>query len=191
MDYARLSEVFHLRLPSPDQNPELLDLGCGTSEMAACLYADGWKNVIGIDTSVVAVNKARGARRHTGRHELQFLQMDACNLEFPDECFHAIIDKACFDTIVTGGHAFPRGRAMLSEVHRVLKPGGVFILVSHAGVNARLPWLALDSSWGWKIEVAKLPKPFPTMIAYDGVMKRDTVSDFFYVYICTKQNKPG
>lgn len=186
MDYSRLSEVLNARLPPQEDEPEILDVGCGTSELAACLYADGWKNVIGVDTSVVAITRARGARRHVGRHELQFLQMDACQLEFPDSCFHAIIDKALFDTLVTGGHAFPRGRALLSEVHRVLRPGGVFFLVSHASVGARLPWLALDASWMWRVEVARLTKPFPACLGEEHAVQGNSASDFFYVYICTK-----
>lgn len=193
MDYTRLAPVLRLRLPPADSDPEVLDVGCGTSELASCLWADGWRNVIGVDTSVVAVTRARGARRHQGRHELQFLQMDACGLEFPDACFHAVVDKALFDTIVTGGHAFPRGRAMLREVYRVLRPGGVFFLVSLADVASRLPWLALDAEWGWRVEVARVPRPVPICLTRDSGAQQHSsaASELFYVYICTKPLEKG
>lgn len=195
-DYSGLRSLFGEVLPSREEAPEILDIGSGTSEVPVQLYEDGWRNVIGIDTSVVAAARAQGARRHAGKPELQFLQMDACSLDFPDECFHAVFDKALLDTLTTGGHAFLRVKAMLSEVRRVLKPGGVYILVSHAGVGARLPYLTLDPGWDWRIEVAKLPKPPPGPLvakgadlgeegAEEGSTEIYASSGFFHVYVCT------
>ena len=40
MDYAKLREILNLRLPGHLMEPEILDVGCGTSELAACLWKD-------------------------------------------------------------------------------------------------------------------------------------------------------
>eukprot|EP00927_Polykrikos_kofoidii_P037874 TRINITY_DN32086_c0_g1_i1.p1 TRINITY_DN32086_c0_g1~~TRINITY_DN32086_c0_g1_i1.p1 ORF type:complete len:327 (-),score=33.58 TRINITY_DN32086_c0_g1_i1:21-1001(-) len=186
MDCPRLLQVLRMRLPASETEPEILDVGCGTSELASCLWAEGWKNVIGIDTSSVAVTRARGALRHADRPELQFLQMDACKLDFPDNCFHVVIDKALFDTIITGGHAFPLGRAMLNEAYRVLRPGGIFFLVSLGDVASRLPWLSLEATWGWRIEVARLPRHLPICLKRESAHEYGAMSESFFVYICTK-----
>jgi len=189
MGYDSLAGILKLRLPPPSDKdgPEILDMGFGTSEVPACLHADGWTNVTAIDTSVVAVTRARSARRHLGRSELQFLQMDACKTEFPEKCFDAVIDKALLDTLATGGHAFPRVRDMLSEVYKLLRPGGVFFCCSHAAPATRLPYLAHDSTKPWRIEVARVEKnqARPDEEGYDA-LQDDAGGGFFHIYICTK-----
>lgn len=191
MGYDRLAGILRQRLPPVSSGAEILDLGFGTSEVAACLHADGWTNVTAVDTSVVAVTRARSARRHRARTELQFLQMDACKMEFPEECFDAVIDKALLDTLVTGGHSFPRARDMLSEVYRLLRPGGVFFCVSHAAVATRLPYLAHDASKPWRIEVVRVAK---TRIQEEGIpddeLPDDAGGGYFHIYICTKPPIP-
>jgi len=186
-----LAGILRQRLPPVSSGAEILDLGFGTSEVAACLHADGWTNVTAVDTSVVAVTRARSARRHRARTELQFLQMDACKMEFPEECFDAVIDKALLDTLVTGGHSFPRARDMLSEVYRLLRPGGVFFCVSHAAVATRLPYLAHDASKPWRIEVVRVAK---TRIQEEGIpddeLPDDAGGGYFHIYICTKPPIP-
>lgn len=194
MGYERLAGILRMRLPSPSAGAEILDVGFGASELPSCLHADGWTNVTAIDTSVVAVTRARSARRHHGRSELQFLQMDACKTDFPEKCFDAVIDKALLDTLVTGGHAFPRARDMLSEVYRVLRPSGVFFCVSHSALATRLPYLAHDPTKPWRIEVARVEKAY----ARPSEDEEDTGEDFpddagggfFHIYICTKPPIP-
>lgn len=186
LGYDRLAGVLRQRLPPASEGAEILDIGFGTSEMPACLHADGWTNVTAIDTSVVAVTRARNARRHNGRSELQFLQMDACKTEFPEKCFDAVIDKALLDTLVTGGHAFPRVRDMLAEVYRILRPGGVYFCVSHSAAATRLPYLAHDSSKQWRIEVARIEKAPPARTEPEDEVPDDVGGGYFHVYICTK-----
>merc|ERR1712151_1210852 len=109
--------------------------------------------------------------------------MDAREMSFPDECFDIVIDKGLLDTLATGGHQFPRIKKLLSEVHRVLRPKGVYLLVSHASVGGRLPYLVMDN-WGWQIEVARLAKP-PGLLAA-GDRGDGNGSGYFNVYVCTK-----
>lgn len=182
LGYARLVPLLRRRLP-PAGSVKILDVGCGTSEVAACLHADGWTAVTGVDVSSSAIQYARNAWWHENRPELQFLHMDACDLTFSDASFHAVLDKATLDCLACDSQPFLRVTALLAEIYRVLQPGGVYFLVSHAGPAARLPYLACDHDRPWRIEHASIPK-------YQVTAGEDATTDggggFFHVYICTK-----
>ena len=51
LDYKRLRQLFHQELPAPDADPEILDVGFGTSEVPSRLFEDGWRCVTAIDAS--------------------------------------------------------------------------------------------------------------------------------------------
>lgn len=107
--------------------------------------------------------------------------MDACKLEFlPDNCFDMIIDKGLFDAqlctvdnltnVRRSGRAssspppppesrgpslraarLPQVSRMVKEMHRVLKPGGAYVIVSHGAPTSRLGYLS--GSWlEWSVE---------------------------------------
>jgi len=185
MDYNRLGPVLRRKISTAKHNVEVLDLGFGMSELPSRLHGDGWTKVTAIDYSPAAVSRARGARRHAGLSELKFLQMDACKLTFPNESFDVVIDKALFDTVVCSGFAFTRATELLSEVYRVLKPSGLYFLVSHAGVAVRLPYLAHDPSKPWRIELVRMEK---AELDCDDQLA-DGGSGFYHIYICTKPTK--
>lgn len=193
MDPETVGPVLKKRLPSGKRSAELLEAGCGTSELAAWLHGQGWKLITGIDSSAAAIAKARGARRHATKPELQFMHMDACHLSFPDSCFDAVYEKALFDTLLTGGQAVARAAQYLEEVHRVLRSGGVFILVSHGSLAVRLPWFAFNPAWNWSIEMCKLPKPPPPFLGSDAEDADEGAahSKFFHVYVLTKRGGGG
>jgi SAM-dependent methyltransferase len=56
--------------------------------------------------------------------ELRVQQMDAARMEFPKNRFDVVFSRAVFEHL-------PDPRAVLSEVKRVLKPGGVMFIVLH------------------------------------------------------------
>jgi demethylmenaquinone methyltransferase/2-methoxy-6-polyprenyl-1,4-benzoquinol methylase len=93
----------------------VLDLACGTGDLTLLLarrYRDG--EVIGVDLSPAMLARAR---RRRGARGLSFRLGDLCRLPFASERFD----------LVTGGYALrnaPSLGAALSEVWRVLKPGG-------------------------------------------------------------------
>ena len=75
--------------------------------------------------------------------------MDAKALDFGDKTFDCIIDKACFDTVVTGDGA-AGGALVLAEVSRVLKPGGQFVVLSVGSSEERKPLFDLPE-YGWAL----------------------------------------
>lgn len=83
-------------------------------------------------------------------------QMNVCSLDFPDESFDAVIDKGTMDSILCGeGSTHNIGR-MCEEVSRVLKPSGVFIIVSYGLPENRLGYLEKeDYSWTVKVHTVR------------------------------------
>merc|ERR1719183_2572286 len=84
---------------------------------------------------------------------------------------------------------------MLSEVYKLLRPGGVYFCVSHSAAATRLPYLAHDSSKPWRIEVARVEKANsrPQEDAaglLDDELPDDAGGGFFHIYICTKPPIP-
>lgn len=95
-----------------------LDLGCGTGEMIKqILQADNYKELYGIDLSeemlAVAKNKLPD--------QVKLLLGDSESLPFPDNFFDVVY---CNDSF----HHYPAPQNVLSEVQRVLKPGGTFLM---------------------------------------------------------------
>lgn len=60
--------------------------------------------------------------------------------EFPDASYDVVIDKATLDAIMCGEGSTDKVVAALSEVQRVLKPGGTFISVTHGSPDQRTVW---------------------------------------------------
>ena len=40
--------------------------------------------------------------------------MDACELEYPENCFDLIIDKGTFDCVLSGDSSFEKASAMIN-----------------------------------------------------------------------------
>lgn len=117
----------HTRLIEPEadlftrfisRGDRVLDLGCGMGRTTQPISAMT-DSVIGIDLSENMIAAAR--ERHPG---IEFRVMDAAELRFPD---------AAFDVVVFSYNGIccihPGGRRLQSmrEIHRVLRPGGLFI----------------------------------------------------------------
>jgi SAM-dependent methyltransferase len=99
----------------------LLDAGCGTGEYA-CWFASQGAEVTGIDLSDGSLQGARAYADRVGLERVRFEKRSVLETGFPD---------AAFDFIYCTGvlHHTPDPFAGLSELVRVLRPGGT-ILVS-------------------------------------------------------------
>ena len=109
---AALLDVY---LPRKSNN-KILDLGCGPGAMFSTFAAYG--RVYGVDQSPEAVSYAR--RRNIAD---EVIMVSAHALPFADHTFDIV---ACFDVLY---HQWVRDEAVvLKEIHRVLAPGGTFII---------------------------------------------------------------
>lgn len=95
-----------------------LDLGCGTGEMLKLiLQEDVGKELYGIDLSEKMLHVAKSKLPD----QVKLLLGDSEALPFPDNIFDVVY---CNDSF----HHYPAPMNVLREVHRVLKPGGTFLM---------------------------------------------------------------
>jgi SAM-dependent methyltransferase len=101
----------------------VLDVGCGTGQDALAMAANVGPTgqVAGVDVSQTMVDEAR--RRAQETHlPVSFLQGDAQRLEFPDDSFDRCRADRTFQHL-------PDPERALAEMIRVLKPGGLLLIV--------------------------------------------------------------
>lgn len=127
----------------------LLELGCGTSDLAARLYDDGWRNVTSIDISLQAVHRAR-AQYCGSRPELRYAVADARALhDIADGDMGAVVDKGTLDAICCGEGFDYEARRVASEAARVLAPGGRWLCISLMPPSVLRPLLVDPQVWSW------------------------------------------
>lgn len=111
--------------------------GCGSSTLSEDLLDDGFTGgIASFDISRTVVDDL--ANRLKDRKGLSFQIMNCTALNFPDACFGAVIDKGALDCLLCGENSTANTGRYTHEVARVLKPGGVFIIVSYAAPELRL-----------------------------------------------------
>jgi ubiquinone/menaquinone biosynthesis C-methylase UbiE len=102
---------------------KILEVGVGTG-LSFDDY-DGTTEITGIDMSAPMLEKAR-ARMASGRYPFVkgVMQMDAHHMTFPDSTFDCVVAQFVITLV-------ENPERVLSECHRVVKPGGRIILVNH------------------------------------------------------------
>jgi ubiquinone/menaquinone biosynthesis C-methylase UbiE len=101
----------------------VLDVATGTglaALMAAELLGPRAK-IVGVDLSETMIGIARKRAAEQGMGNVEFARMDAERLDFPDNCFDAVL-------CALGLMLFPQPEVALSEMLRVLKKGGTAAL---------------------------------------------------------------
>jgi SAM-dependent methyltransferase len=111
----------YLRLRDDDR---ILDLGCGEGRHAITAYMLRNVESVGVDLSLDDLNTTAGrfqefAEPGNCAKSLALSAADARRLPFPDECFDKVICSEVLEHI-------PDYRAVLAEIARVLKTGGIF-----------------------------------------------------------------
>ncbi len=113
-----------------------LDIACGGGTLLS-LALETVDRAAGLDHSPAAVEVARetnAAALEAGRLELR--EGDAADLPWDDGSFDAVSN---LNTI----HTMQEPRPLLREAHRVLKPGGRFLLITQSAESLEGPM------WGW------------------------------------------
>ena len=118
----------------------VLDIGCGAGRTSIALTMKGYK-VTAIDLIPEMIDAAKEqAKRYSVK--INFQVMDASQMTFPLESFdHAFFSFNGFEQIPGSKNR----EKVLSEVWRVLKVGGIFVLTTRSGLAAGKRWLG----WPW------------------------------------------
>jgi ubiquinone/menaquinone biosynthesis C-methylase UbiE len=99
--------------------PELLEIGCGDGSIVSALVAE---RLVGHGTGldILPESIAEGRNSHP---ELDLRVGDAADLPFAAGRFDAVLASTILSSVPVG----PARLAILSEVDRVLRPGGIFV----------------------------------------------------------------
>ena len=119
----------------------ILDVGTGTGHTALAL-AGGARAVTGIDLTARMIENATHLAAERGLVNVQFLVGDAVHMPFADHHFDLV-------TCRFAAHHFVDPDAAIREMSRVLKPGGLLLMVDHIAPDEaqldeyinRLDWL--------------------------------------------------
>jgi demethylmenaquinone methyltransferase/2-methoxy-6-polyprenyl-1,4-benzoquinol methylase len=114
----------------------ILDLCCGTGDLAIEIarLAKSDVKVTGIDYSKPMLRLA-AAKATSSNNDISFVYGDVAALPFADECFDCIGISFAFRNLT---YRNPLTKSYLSEVHRVMSPGGRFVIVETSQPKA---WL--------------------------------------------------
>lgn len=113
------------------ERPLILDVATGTGRLPLALLRERFRGqIVGLDLSR---GMLRQARRKLAAYsdQVSLLWQDASYLPFSDGTFDAV---TCLESL----EFMPRPREALSEMVRVLAPGGVLLLTNRVGHEARL-----------------------------------------------------
>mmetsp|Transcript_316 Transcript_316/g.742 ORF Transcript_316/g.742 Transcript_316/m.742 type:complete len:210 (-) Transcript_316:348-977(-) len=170
-----------LRGAGVKEGDNILNIGCGNSRMTEDMYEEGFTSITNIDISKVVIDQMK--ERHKDKSTLTWQVMNACHLDFMDETYDCIIDKGTVDSILCGEGSTGNISKMLSECARVLKPNGIFFMVSYGVPENRLGYLENDE-YPWRVTVSTVPKP--TVMTAAQPEAKDS-ANVHYIYIAQKE----
>ncbi len=117
-----------------DKNPKnILDIATGTGDLAINLIETGAKEIIGLDISNGMLEVGR--KKITDKNlsdKIKMVQADSEALPFENNSFDAI-------TVAFGVRNFENLEKGLSEIYRVLKPNGIFVVLE-TSVPTKFPY---------------------------------------------------
>lgn len=116
------------------QNPErILDIATGTGDLAILMAKTGATEIIGADISEGMMEVGRKKLKEKKLDDrIQLVYGDSENLPFEDNHFDAI-------TVAFGIRNFETLEKGLAEILRVLKPGGIFVILE-TSVPTKFPY---------------------------------------------------
>lgn len=101
----------------------ILDVATGTGDLAVALADSDAEKIIGLDLSagMLQVGKNKIHKKNLD-HRIEMVQADSEHLPYADHTFDAI-------TVAFGVRNFENLEKGLSEIYRVLSPGGIFVVL--------------------------------------------------------------
>jgi ubiquinone/menaquinone biosynthesis C-methylase UbiE len=110
-------------LLDPLENKEVVEIGCGNGVQTLYIYHN-YKpaKVIGIDLSIDNIKIAESEKERLDAKEVRFIVDDAQNMKHvPSESVDVLLN-------IESAFHYPDKSAFIREIHRVLKPGGQFLV---------------------------------------------------------------
>lgn len=149
-----------IELLAPKPGERILDLGCGTGDIAHQLYENG-VNVIGVDNSINMVEQAKNKYP-----QIKFTVQDATSLKYNNE-FDAVFSNATLHWVK------PPIKALLGIYHS-LKPGGRFVAEFGGKGNVQTISNAIMKqieAAGYEFKKEHFPWFYPSIADYSTLME--------------------
>lgn len=117
----------------------VLDIATGTGDLALALARTGARRIVGLDLApgMLEIGRAKVAKAGLDSR-IEMVRGDSEALDFPDGSFDAV-------TVAFGVRNFEDLEKGLAEIHRVLKPGGIFAVLE-TSVPEKQPF-----RWGYTV----------------------------------------
>jgi O-methyltransferase/aklanonic acid methyltransferase len=133
--FAYWGESTIARLPL-ELGDRILDVasGRGSTIFPALDRVGPGGHVVGTDFAPDMVRLTREEIGRSGIPNAEILEMDARNLDFPDESFDAVVCAFAIFLV-------PSPETALAEMRRVVKPGGHVMLATWSGDDPRYAWM--------------------------------------------------
>ncbi len=126
-------------LVSASNPASVLDIATGTGDLALALTATGAERIIGLDLAPGMLEVGRKKVAEAGKEDrIEMVLGDSESLDFADASFDAV-------TVAFGVRNFEDLEKGLSEIHRVLRPGGILAILE-TSVPAKQPF-----KWGYNL----------------------------------------
>ncbi len=110
-------------LVAKDHPSSVLDVATGTGDLAIAMVSTKAQRIVGIDISpkMLAVGKEKVKHHHLSE-KVEMVLGDSENLPFNDNSFDAV-------TVAFGIRNFENLEVGLKEIHRILRPKGIFVIL--------------------------------------------------------------
>lgn len=187
--YGRYGHFKNIVEAHVKRGQNILVIGCGSSRLTEELYVAELTSIANIDFSDTVIKQM--IERNSEKTSLTWQVMDVTlKLDFPDGSFDACIDKGCLDSILCGESSTNNVANAMYNILRVLKPDGVFILISHWSPDKWLGYLEVEA-YNWTITSQAVPRPVVGVPAVDSsnTTESATYGDpiaVHFVYVCRK-----
>ncbi|CDJ45301.1 Os11g0557700 protein, related [Eimeria tenella] len=166
-----------------EESHEILMLGCGTSTMSESLWDDGFRNITNIDFSSQCINIMQ--QRCADKPGMTFTVLNVLELDqLERRGFDFVIDKGTLDCILCGEKSFENVNKALTLISQILKPGGVYMMISYGSPMFRLNHLQ-RKEFEWTVDLQTLEKP-----SLNTPAEVEEKSNVHYIYICKKEQPP-
>lgn len=143
--------------PASSFRIDTLEIGARNGGTSLFLAGEHRRNVICTDLGAPTEMARRLHSKHGVSDRVQYADVDACALPFPDASFEVAVAKSVLGAIA-GAIGYERGAVgALAELHRVLRPGGVLLFAENlAGSPLHQSLRRRTRSWasGWHYSTA-------------------------------------
>ena len=165
------------------KSDKILNIGCGNSKLSEDLSEEGYEDITNIDfsTKVITIMEQTYKEKFP---KMQFKVADVLDMkDFQSGSFNTILDKGTLDCILCGDNSVPNAAKMISEMFRLLAPGGHYMVITYGDPDVRKKYLETQQ-WA-SLSVDKLAKPSAAVSSTINADEND-VKNFHYVYTMAK-----